>query len=85
MLIVSFRKVKSGKTEEAIKFVKNGVVQLCAAQQFASAHDAAMSIFEYVKGGNDGFFAACLELLLLLLESPDYHYWRPFLNELTSK
>lgn len=61
------------------------MTQLCAAKQFASAHDAAMSVFEYVKGGHDGYFEACLELLLLLLESPDAHYWRPFLNELTSK
>jgi hypothetical protein len=58
---------------------------LCGANQFASAHDAAMSVFEYIKGGNDGFFSACLELLLLLLESPDSHFWKPFLNELNSK
>ncbi len=80
-----FRKVKAGKTEEAIQFVNKGVAQLCAAKQFASAHDAAMSVYELIKGGNDGYFEALMEILLLLLDSPDAHYWRPFLNELNSK
>ena len=80
LLIYLFnRKVKVGKVNEAVDFVKNGVTKLCQASQFASASDAAMSVFEYATASN---FNQLKEMLSQLLESSDPQYWRTFLNEM---
>lgn len=73
------RKVKLGKVNDAVDFVKNGVTRLCQANQFASASDAAMSIFEY---STDSNFPQMKEMLSQLLNSPDFHHWKKFLNEM---
>jgi len=74
-----FRKVKIGKINEAVGFVKNGVTRLCQANQFASASDAAMSIFEYATKSN---FDDMKEMFSQLLNSTEAQYWRHFLNEM---
>ncbi len=74
-----FRKVKVGKIAEAVGFVKNGVTRLCQAGQFASASDAAMSIFEYANKSN---FAEMKDMFSQLLNSKEAQYWRNFLNEM---
>lgn len=79
MILYVFRKVKSGKINEAVEFVKNGVTKLCQANQFASASDAASSIFEYATDSN---FAEMNEIFSQLLRSQDPHHWRKFLNEM---
>ena len=74
-----FRKVKVGKINEAVEFVRNGVTRLCQANQFASASDAAMSIFEYANNSN---FSEMQVMFSQLLNSQDSQHWRRFLNEM---
>lgn len=78
-LILLYRKAKLGKINDAVEFVKNGVTRLCQASQFASASDAAMSIFEYATDSN---FVAMKEIFSQLLMSPDAQYWKKFINEM---
>lgn len=74
-----FRKVKIGKINEAVSFVKKGVARLCEANQFASAADAGLSIFEYANTSN---FEDMKEIFAQLLKSEDSQFWRKFLNEM---
>lgn len=74
-----YRKVKIGKINDAVEFVRNGVTKLCQANQFASASDAAVSIFEYA---NDSNFSQMKEMFVQLLNSSDSHHWKKFLNEM---
>lgn len=62
--------------------MEKAVIKLVEARQYASACDLAMSVFEYAEGDS---YEAILSLLKLLLQSPDAHYWRPFLSEVFVK
>ena len=81
-LFLFFRKVKIGKINEAVSFVKNGVIKFCAANQFASAADAGISIFEYANMSN---FEDIKQIFAQLLNSKDSQFWRKFLNEMGKK